>query len=87
MATKTPTSFDDSWSGDIIAAACVHIGSTMDPALSRGAWISDPYQAGHYDDGHGPRIVNGRIAIPPGPGLGITIPEGTFGDPTATYSP
>ena len=56
MATKTPTSFDDSWDGDIIAAACVYIGSTMDLALSRGAWISNPYQAGHYDE-HGPGLV------------------------------
>ena len=80
-ATRTPTSFDDSWGGDIIASACVQIGSTMEPGLSRGAWISDPYQVAHYDNENGPRIENGRIAIPPGPGLGITIPEGCFGDP------
>jgi len=85
-AFKTPTSCDDSWGGDIIAAACVHVGATLQPHLSRGAWISDPYQAGHYDEAHGPRIVNGMIAVPPGPGLGITIPEGCFGSPIASYS-
>jgi L-alanine-DL-glutamate epimerase-like enolase superfamily enzyme len=83
---KTPTSCDDSWGGDIIAAACVHVGSTLQPHLSRGAWISDPYQAGHYDEAHGPRIVNGRIAVPPGPGLGITIPQDCFGSPIASFS-
>ncbi len=85
-ATNTPTSCDDSWGGDIIAAACVHVGATLNPNLSRGAWISDPYQVVHYDEEHGPRIVNGTIAVPPGPGLGITIPNGYFGLPIANYS-
>ena len=47
-ATNTPTSCDDSWGGDIIAAACVHVGATLNPKLSRGAWISDPYQVAVY---------------------------------------
>jgi len=85
-ASSTPTSCDDSWGGDIIAAACVHVGATLNPNLSRGAWISDPYQIGHYDEEHGPRIINGTIAIPPGAGLGITIPDGYFGSPIASYS-
>ncbi|MDP6951105.1 MAG: mandelate racemase, partial [Arenicellales bacterium] len=66
--------------------ACVHVGATLRPHLSRGAWISDPYQAGHYDEANGPRIVDGMIAVPPGPGLGITIPEGYFGPPIASFS-
>ena len=85
-ATNTPTSCDDSWGGDIIAAACVHVGATLDPKLSRGAWISDPYQVAHYDEEHGPRIVNGTIAVPPGHGLGITIPSEYFGVPISNYS-
>ena len=85
-ASNTPTSCDDSWGGDIIASACVHVGATLTPRLSRGAWISAPYQAGHYDEEYGPRIVSGMIAVPPGPGLGITIPEGLFGPPIASFS-
>ena len=85
-ATNTPTSCDDSWGGDIIAAACIHVGATLDPNLSRGAWISDPYQVEHYDDEHGPRIVNGAISLPPGSGLGITIPADYFGAPIGSYS-
>ncbi len=84
--TNTPTSCDDSWGGDIIAAACVQVGATLNPNLSRGAWISDPYQIAHYDEEHGPRISNGTISVPPGPGLGITIPSGYFGSPIAKYS-
>jgi len=87
LATHTPTSFDDSWGGDVIAAACVHIGSTMPPALSRGAWISHPYHQTHYDELNGPRIEGGRVAIPSGgPGLGLVIPTGHFGDPIVTHT-
>ena len=57
----------------------------MEPSLSRGAWISDPYQTTHYDATNGPRIENGRIAVPTGPVLGISIPDGCFGDPVASY--
>ena len=84
-ANRTPTSCDDSWGGDIIAAACVQVGATFEPALSRGAWIAAPYISGHYDELHGPRIENGRIAIPRGPGLGLAIPDGHFGDPLAEH--
>ncbi len=86
LATHTPTSFDDSWGGDIIAAACVHIGSTMPAALSRGAWISHPYHQLHYDEVNGPRIEGGMVAIPAGgPGLGLVMPTGCFGDAIASY--
>jgi L-alanine-DL-glutamate epimerase-like enolase superfamily enzyme len=84
-ATHTPTSFDDSWGGDIIAAACVHIGSTMTERLSRGVWIADPYIDGHYDADNGPRIEHGRIAVPREPGLGLSIPDDFFGAPIASY--
>ncbi len=84
-STGTPSSCDDSWGGDIIASACVHLGSTFAPHLSRGAWIAAPYIEGHYDAENGPRIENGRVSIPAGPGLGIAIEDGSFGEPIALY--
>ncbi len=87
LATRVPTSFDDSWGGDIISAACNPVGSTMDPRYSRGAWTSAGYQQGHYDDVNGVRIIDGMVPIPAGgPGLGIVIPEGCFGEPLAVYA-
>lgn len=86
IETGTPTSFDDSWGGDIITAAGVHVAATMPEELTRGAWTSHPYHQQHYDEANGPRIVNGRIPIPAGPGLGIEIPNGLFGEPIATYA-
>ena len=82
---RTPTSCDDSWGGDIIAAACVHTAATLDDSLNRGAWIAAPYIDGHYDETNGPRIENGRIAVPRSPGLGLTIADDYFGQPDAVW--
>jgi len=79
-------SCDDAWGGDIVAAACVHLGSTLRPSLNRGAWIAQPLVGHHYDEVAGPRIVDGHIAIPEGPGLGLRIPDGALGEPVAVVS-
>jgi L-alanine-DL-glutamate epimerase-like enolase superfamily enzyme len=84
-ARSMPHTCDDAWGGDIIAAACVHIGATVEPRLIEGVWIAAPYIAGHYDPKNGVRIENGHIRVPDGPGLGITPDEGAFGDPVASY--
>ncbi len=86
MSARIPMSSDDAWGGDIIAAAGVAMGATLDPQLSRGAWIAHPYHQNHYDEINGPRIDNGYVTLPnAGPGLGLSIDEGQFGEPIATY--
>lgn len=86
MAARVPMSADDAWGGDIIAAAGAAIGATLDPRFSRGAWLSHPYHQVHYDEVNGPRIENGHVTLPAGgPGLGLTIESGRFGDPVAVY--
>jgi 4-hydroxyproline betaine 2-epimerase len=80
-ARNLPHTVDDNWGGDIIAAACVHIGATVAPRLFEGAWIASPYIEHHYDPENGPRIENGQIRIPTGPGLGITPDLSRFGEP------
>ena len=80
-------SADDAWGGDIIAAAGVALGATLDPQFSRGAWIAHPYHQTHYDEKNGPRISNGYVTLPQGgPGLGLVIEDGQFGDPVEVYS-
>ena len=37
-----PHTADDSWGGDIIAAACTHIGATVDPKRFEGVWLAQP---------------------------------------------
>jgi L-alanine-DL-glutamate epimerase-like enolase superfamily enzyme len=80
-----PHSCDDAWGGDIIAAACAHIGSTVDPRLFEGAWIAQEYIETHYDSKNPVRIDEGHIHLPRGPGLGVNPDAGAFGAPLAVY--
>ena len=58
-ARRLPHTCDDSWGGDIIAAACTHIGATVKPELLEGVWLAAPYIDGHYDPEGGIRIEGG----------------------------
>lgn len=80
-----PHTCDDSWGGDIIAAACTQIGATVRPDLLEGVWLAAPYIEGHYDAEKGVRIENGHIALPKGPGLGVRPDEALFGAPVASF--
>lgn len=84
-AHNLPHTCDDSWGGDIIAAACVHMGATVNPRLLEGVWLAAPYIDGHYDRRNGIRIEGGHIALPEGAGLGILPDEDLFGEPVATF--
>jgi L-alanine-DL-glutamate epimerase-like enolase superfamily enzyme len=80
-----PHSCDDAWGGDIIAAACTHVGATVEPRLMEGAWIAAPYITDHYDPRGGIRIEAGSIRLPSGPGLGIEPDEAAFGEPVVSF--
>jgi L-alanine-DL-glutamate epimerase-like enolase superfamily enzyme len=84
-ARALPHTCDDAWGGDIIAAACTHVGATVEPARLEGVWLAAPYIDGHYDTQHGIRIENGHVAVPRAPGLGVTPDEGRFGDAVASF--
>lgn len=55
-ARSLPHTCDDAWGGDIIAAACVHVGATVTPSRFEGSWIAAPYIDGHYDEENPVRI-------------------------------
>ncbi|MGH3424684.1 MAG: mandelate racemase/muconate lactonizing enzyme family protein [Nocardioidaceae bacterium] len=84
-ARNLPHTSDDAWGGDILAAACTHLGATVTPELFEGAWIAAPFIEGHYDPENGPSIQGGHIKLPQGPGLGIVPDEGLFGAPVASF--
>ncbi|MFT3974101.1 MAG: enolase C-terminal domain-like protein [Amaricoccus sp.] len=84
-ARNLPHTCDDAWGGDIIAAACVHIAATVEPARQEGAWIAAPCIAEHFDPRNGVRIEGGHIAVPEGPGLGVVPDEGRLGAPLASF--
>ena len=84
-ARSLPHTCDDSWGGDIIAAACTHIGATVQPKLMEGAWIAQSYIDGHYGSRNGVKIEGGHIRLPEGPGLGVVPDDGMFGAPVASF--
>jgi len=81
-----PLTIDDTWGGDITAAATVHMGATVPDEFYEGTWISQPYQKRGYGT-RSPvvRPKNGTIQIPKGPGLGIVPDIDTWPKPVATY--
>ena len=75
-----PHTCDDSWGGDIIAAACLHIGATVAPNLCEGIWIAAPYMEEHYDPTNGIKLKDGWLNLPTGTGLGITPNKEPWGE-------
>ena len=84
-ARSLPHTCDDAWGGDIIAAACTHMGATVQPRLFEGAWLAQPYIEGHYDMNNPVKVYDGHISLPQGPGLGVTPDEAQFGAPIASF--
>ncbi len=86
-ATRSmPHTCDDNWGGDIIAAACTHIGATIEPRLCEGVWLAAPYIEGHYDPENGIEVEAGHIQVPTAPGLGVTPDEAILGQPILSVS-
>lgn len=81
VARGVKFSVDDSWGGDIIAAACAQVGSTVPPRLFRGTWICRPYLSGSYDQNGGIMVEGGHIALSEKPGLGVDPDPEIFGTP------
>lgn len=84
-ARNLPHTCDDSWGGDIVAAACTHMGATVRPDLLEGVWLSAPYIEGNYDPENGIQVVGGHINRPTGPGLGVTPDAAKFNAPVASF--
>lgn len=80
-----PHTCDDAWGGDIIAAACTHIGATVLPRLNEGVWLAQPYIERDYDPENGVAIKDRHIQLPSGPGLGVVPDESIFGAPVGSY--
>ncbi|MGB0506866.1 MAG: mandelate racemase/muconate lactonizing enzyme family protein [Pikeienuella sp.] len=80
-----PHTCDDSWGGDIVTAACAHIGATVEPRLLEAVWLPDIYIDGHYDEANGQRVIGGHINVSNRPGLGVDPDEALFGAPIASF--
>ncbi|WP_282045420.1 mandelate racemase/muconate lactonizing enzyme family protein [Roseibium album] len=84
-AFNLPHTCDDSWGGDIIAAACTHLAATVKPSLLEGVWLAEPMIETPYTINEGVKIREGHIRLPQGAGLGIEVNEALFGAPIASF--
>lgn len=85
-ARSIPHTCEDSWGGDIVAAAIVHISATVEPRLLEAAWTPGNYIEENYDPENGIRMKNGYFKLPDGVGLGISPDEDRIGDLKASYN-
>ena len=74
---------EDSSGGDITTAAIAHmVASTRPEFVFTTTVFSDWYDEGICPDV--PRIEGGRVSVPQGPGLGVTVDEERLGPPLFT---
>lgn len=84
-AHSLPHSCEDSWGGDLVSAASVHMGSTVQPRMLEGVWLAAPYMREQYDPINSIQIENGYIIVPTGPGLGIEPNAAVMGEPCMSF--
>ena len=85
-ARSIPHTCEDSWGGDILAAAIVHIGATVEPRLLEAIWTAGIYIEENYDPENGINVDSGYFDVPTGPGLGINPDESRIGKLVASYA-
>jgi L-alanine-DL-glutamate epimerase-like enolase superfamily enzyme len=71
---------EDSWGGDIVTAAIAHLAHSTPPELLFTATDFNSYVTVSVADG-APRRVNGRMAAPTAPGLGVSPRRDVLGKP------
>ena len=79
LARRMPHTVEDSWGGDIVAAACLQVAATVQPGLLEGVWTAGDYIEESYDPAGGIRVENAMFTLPDGPGLGIEPDETRIG--------
>jgi L-alanine-DL-glutamate epimerase-like enolase superfamily enzyme len=71
---------EDSWGGDVVTAAIAHLAHSTPPEFLFTATDFNSYVTVSIADG-APRRVNGRMAAPAAPGLGVTPRRDVLGAP------
>ena len=85
-ARSIPHTCEDSWGGDIVAAAVLQLAATVEPRLLEAVWTAGSYIEENYDPENGIRVDGGHFTLPYGPGLGINPDESRIGALSASYA-
>lgn len=76
---------EDTWGSDITTAALLHLGAATNPAKLMNVCDLSGYVSPRLDD-KAPARLNGQIAPPQGPGLGVTPDSDKLGQTVAEFS-
>lgn len=79
-ALGLPMTVEDVWGGDLIGAACAHLAASTPPEALLHTTDLHNYHQEHHGGG-GPAVADGRMAVPPGPGLGVSPDPDALGEP------
>jgi len=80
LALGVAMTLEDSWGGDVVTAAIAHLAHSTPPELLFTATDFNSYVTVSTADG-APRRVDGRMAAPTAPGLGVTPRMDVLGRP------
>ncbi|WGI21830.1 mandelate racemase/muconate lactonizing enzyme family protein [Amylibacter sp. IMCC11727] len=80
-----PHTVEDSWGGDIVSAAILHLAATVEPRLLDCVWTAGNYIEEHYDPENGIKMKDGYFDVPTGVGLGINPSEDRIGRMVASF--
>ena len=80
VALGIAMTIEDSWGGDVTTAAIAHLAHSTPPEFLFTATDFNSYVTVSIADG-APRRVNGRMAAPTAPGLGVSPRRDVLGDP------
>jgi L-alanine-DL-glutamate epimerase-like enolase superfamily enzyme len=85
VALGVAMTLEDSWGGDIVTAAIAHLAHSTPPEFLFTATDFNSYVTVSIAEG-APQRVNGRMAAPTGPGLGIRPRIDVLGKPVVEVS-
>lgn len=71
---------EDTWGGDVVTAAISHLAHSTPPEYLFSATDFNSYVTKSIAEG-APQRMNGRMASPTGPGLGVSLIPEVLGDP------
>jgi len=75
---------EDTWGSDVVTAAALHLGASTDPKFLLNVCDLSSYIGPRLDE-NAPTRINGFIAPPEGPGLGVSPSMDVLGQPLKVW--
>ena len=86
VASGIAMTIEDTWGGDVVTAAIAHLAHSTPPELLLSTTDFNSYVTRSVASKGAPRRVDGRMAAPTAPGLGLEIDAAALGKPVLEIS-